>query len=65
MIELLANCEVSVLAPQIGIVQVCWTVWANRSDWLWKPVRPVWDIATSPIGLYHCVDLVETIEIHI
>ena len=29
------------LTPKIGTHQVCWTIWADRSDLSWKPVRSV------------------------
>ena len=54
------------LTPKIGTIQVFWTIWAG-------PVRPLpWTSQTGldkfvklQIGLHHCVDLVETIEMHI
>ena len=29
------------LTSKIGKYRVCWSIWANRSDWSYKPVRPV------------------------
>ena len=27
------------LTPKIGTHQICWTIWADRSDLSWKPVK--------------------------
>jgi len=57
---------VNLLTPKIGTTKVFWSIWTDRSDLSHEPVRTGLDkFVKLQIGLYHCVDLVETIEMHI
>ena len=50
----------------MGTSQVFWTIWTDRSDLLYKTGQiGLEKFVKLSIGLHHCVDLVETIEMHI